>query len=345
MFTVLLRQGFGLSAALLAAVSGMGQNAAPTVAPGYTLSVFAKGVDGVYSKPDSIAVSDGYVFIGFGDGNDPGGLDGKSNFIVEYTRAGVPVYAFSVKGHNDGLKYNPYTKKLWVLQNEDTNPMLVVFDPELHTRKNYTFAQAPAAGGGYDDITFVNGSVYLSASNPANNPNTEPAIVEAKLEGPLVVVTPVFNGAAMATDVTTGKTVTLNLQDPDSLTTTPGGDLLLDSQGDSELVVVRQPGTKFQSAVVVPLSSPLGQPQVDDTLFTPSYDGFILITDTAANTVYKLVKGVYAPGVAYSAGEAGSTATPGLVGRLDLEFGVLTPVVSGLMSPHGLAFVNTGAIQ
>jgi hypothetical protein len=29
------------------------------------------------------------------------------------------------------------------------------------------------------------------------------------------------------------------------------------------------------------------------------------------------------------------------VGRLDLEFGQLTPVVSGLKSPHGLAFVKT----
>jgi hypothetical protein len=29
------------------------------------------------------------------------------------------------------------------------------------------------------------------------------------------------------------------------------------------------------------------------------------------------------------------------VGRLDLDFGQLTPVVSGLKSPHGLAFVKT----
>src|ERR1700716_1984032 len=93
----------------------------------------------------------------------------------------------------------------------------------------YTFAAAPAAGGGYDDIAFHNGKAYLSSSNPAGNPNTEPAIVEAKLQGGQVVVTPVFNGNATATDVLTGQPVTLNLQDPDSMTVSPGGDLVLDS--------------------------------------------------------------------------------------------------------------------
>jgi hypothetical protein len=76
-------------------------------------------------------------------------------------------------------------------------------------------------------------------------------------------------------------------------------------------------------------------------LFTPSSDGFILVTDTAADITYKLEKAEFAPGVAYSAGVAGSSAAPGFVGRLDLEFGQLTPVVSGLSSPHGLAFVKT----
>jgi hypothetical protein len=80
---------------------------------------------------------------------------------------------------------------------------------------------------------------------------------------------------------------------------------------------------------------------VDDTLFTPSGDGFVLVADTAGDTVYKLEKAEFAPGVAYSAGVAGSSSAPGFVGRLDLEFGQLTPVVSGLKSPHGMAFVKT----
>jgi hypothetical protein len=342
MLTTTTRQALALSATLMiSVVPAFSQASTPTAEKGYKLSVFATGVTGQYTKPDSIAVFENHVYIAYGNGNDPAGADGKSNMVIEYTRTGQKVYSFSVKGHNDGLKVNPYTRKLWVMQNEDANPNLVVFDPETREKTLYSFAAPPQAGGGYDDIAFRNGKAYLSASNPANDPNAAPAIVEAKLEGNQVVVTPVFEGNATATNVLTGAATKLNLQDPDSMTVSPGGDLVLDSQGDSELVVVRKAGSKQQSAVLIPLSSPYGQPQVDDTLFTPSSDGFILVTDTAADITYKLEKAEFAPGVAYSAGVAGSSATPGFVGRLDLEFGQLTPVVSGLSSPHGLAFVKT----
>jgi hypothetical protein len=328
---------------LLGVALSLGQASAPTPVKGYNLSVFATGVVGQYTAPDSIAVYKDHVYIGYGDGNDPTGADGKTNMIVEYTRQGQKVYSFTVKGHNDGLKVNPYTHTLWVMQNEDANPSLVVFDPETRTKQVYTFAAQPAAGGGYDDIVFRNGKSYLSASNPANNPNNEPAIVEVKLvNGQVVVVKPVLAGNATATDILTGQSVTLNLQDPDSMTTTPGGEILLDSQGDSELLMVRKPETPQQSVIQIPLSSPYGQPQVDDTLFTPGSDGFILVSDTPANIIYKISKTVFVPGVAYSAGVAGSGSAPGFVGKLDLEFGQLTPIVSGLQSPHGMAFVKTG---
>jgi hypothetical protein len=342
-FRMTSRNVFVASAAMLfSVVPAFGQANAPTPVQGYTLSVFATGVVGKYTEPDSIAVYRDHVYIAYGDGNDPTGADGKTNMVVEYTRAGQKVYSFTVKGHNDGMKVNPYTHKLWVMQNEDANPNLVVFDPETRQKTLYSFAAAPQAGGGYDDIAFRNGKAYLSASNPANNPNAEPAIVEAKLEGSQVVVTPVLEGNATATNILTGASATLNLQDPDSMTTTAGGELVLDSQADSELIMVRKPGTKQQSVLQIPLSSPYGQPQVDDTLFTPASDGFMLVSDTAADITYKVGKKVFVPGVAYSAGVAGSSSAPGFVGRLDVAFGQLTPIVSGMQSPHGLAFVNTG---
>jgi hypothetical protein len=327
---------------LLTAASAFGQANAPTPVKGYTLSVFATSVVGQYTAPDSIAVFQDHVYIGYGDGNDPTGADGKTNMIVEYNREGKKVYSFTVKGHNDGMKVNPYTHKLWVMQNEDANPNLVVFDPDTRVKTLYSFAAPPQAGGGYDDIAFRNGKAYLSASNPANNPNNEPAIVEAELVNGQVVVKPVLEGNATATNILNGQQVTLNLQDPDSMTTTPGGELFLDSQGDSEVLMVRKPGTKQQSVLQIPLSSPYGQPQIDDTLFTPASDGFILVSDTAANITYKIAKTVFVPGAAYSAGVAGSSSAPGFVGRLDVEFGQLTPIVSGMQSPHGLAFVKTG---
>jgi hypothetical protein len=342
LFPVISRNALVASAAILLSVApAFGQASTPTAVNGYHLSVFARGYKGKFTAPDSIAVYKDHVYIGYGDGNDPTGDDGKSNMIVEYNRAGQMVYSFTVKGHNDGLKLNPYTHKLWVMQNEDANPSLVIFDPDTREKQVVPFAAAPAAGGGYDDITFLKGKTYLSASNPAHNPNAFPAIVEAKIEGGQVVVTPVLEGTATAKNVLTGQPVTLNLQDPDSMTTSPTGDIVLDSQGDSELIVMRYPGSPAQSALQIPLSSPYGQPQVDDTLFAPSTDCFLLVSDEPANVIYKITKDVFSPGAAYSAGVAGTSAAPGFVGRLDLEFGQLTPIVSGMQSPHGLGFVST----
>lgn len=328
------------SAALFLTLPAFGQASAPTPEKGYSLSVFATGVVGKYTAPDSIAVYKDHIYVGYGNGNDPTGADGKTNMIVEYDPSGNKVYSFTVKGHNDGLKLNPYTHQLWVMQNEDANPQLVIFDPATRTKQLIPFAAQPAAGGGYDDITFRNGKTYLSASNPANNPNAEPAIVEAKIVNGKVVTTPVLQGNAQATDILTGSSVTLNLQDPDSMTTTPGGDILLDSQGDSELVLVARPGSKQQSVLQIPLSSPYGVPQADDTVFSPAGADFLLVSDTPADIVYKITKKVYVPGVAYTAAVAGSSSAPGFVSRLDLSFGELTPVVSGLLSPHGMAFVT-----
>lgn len=314
-----------------------------TVEKHYSLSVFAKGIPGQFTSPDSIAVTRDRVYVGYGDDHDPAGLDGKASQIVEYTTTGKQIFVYNVPGHNDGLKVNPYTGKIWAMQDEDGNPNLVIIDPVRREQTLYIFAAAPPHGGGYDDIVFLNGEVYFSASNPANNPNNKPAIVKGKLVGSTVEVSALLEGDAKAKNVVTGERVTLNLQDPDSMTTDPLGDILLDSQADSELIVVRQPGTKYQSALQIPLSSPFGTPQIDDTLITPAEDGFILAADTPANIVYAIKRTQFAPGIAYSAGvgspQGPSGAAIGFIARLDLETGELTPVVSGLNSPHGLAFV------
>ena len=324
------------------ALAAGAQSTTPKAAKGYSISVFARGVEGKYTAPDSLAVTKDHVYIGYNDGNDPAGADGKSNMIVEYTKDGRKTFSFTVIGHNDGLKVDPYTHKIWAMQNEDANPNLVIFDPKTREQRQYTFATPPPNGGGYDDITFRNGEAYFSASNPAHNPNAAPAIVKAKFVGDVIEVSPVLEGTATATDVVTGAQVTLNLQDPDSMTLTPSNNILLDSQGDSELILVRNPG-KHQSVLQIPLTSPYGTPQVDDTLFIPSDDGFMLVSDTPADTTYIIRKTQFIPGTAYSAGVGAANSagvTPGFVGRLDLDFGQLTPIVTGLNSPHGLAFVK-----
>jgi hypothetical protein len=232
-------------AVLLTGLAASGQVVASTP---YAVSVFTTSIPGVDFAPDSIAVLNGHVFVGYGDGAAPDGSDGKSSTIVEYKLNGDRVTTYNVPGHNDGLRVNPNTKQLWAMQNEDGSPNLVIIDPSTRTQTMYTFGPTPH-GGGYDDIAFRGKDVFLSASNPANNPNSAPAIVKAHIKGNTLVVTPVLSGTATVTDIPTNTGIPLNLQDPDSMIFNPFGDLVLDSQVDSELIVVHRPGHRDQTTI------------------------------------------------------------------------------------------------
>ena len=181
--------------------------------------------------------------------------------------------------------------------------------------------------------------VYISASNPANNPNTGPAIVTATLEGSYVDVKPILAGTAGAIDVATDANIKLNLQDPDSMTLDPQGNIVLDSQGDQELIIVSNPGPE-QRVLHLPLSyqtsSGSTPVEVDDTAFVTSTEGFILFADKSLNKVFALRKKAFVPGTAYTAADGGS-----FVGTIDLTTGTITPLVTGLGSPGGLVFVDT----
>jgi hypothetical protein len=107
------------------------------------------------------------------------GSDGKSSTIVQYSLSGKVERTFSVPGHNDGLRVVG-ENDLWSLQNEDANPNLVVIDLESGQQKTYKFAPPPHQGG-YDDMRVLDGKVLMTASNPINDPNTDPALVIATL--------------------------------------------------------------------------------------------------------------------------------------------------------------------
>jgi hypothetical protein len=310
----------------------------PKAAPPYQLSVFATAPAGL-SAPDSVAVLNDHVFIGYGDNHAPDGSDGLSSQVVEYRMDGSLVHIYTLLGHNDGLKVDPSTHLLWALQNEDLNPNLVIIDPVTHDQKFYSFGPTPH-GGGYDDLVFRGCKVYISASNPANNPNTGPAIVSARIEGHMVDVEPVLAGEAQATDIPTDASIQLNLQDPDSMTLDPLGNLVLDSQADQELIIVSNPDSPNQRALRLPLSylTPSGPMSVetDDTAFITSSEGFLLFADKGLNAVYKLQKKAFSPGSAFTAADGGP-----FVGTLDLTTGVVTPIVTGLSGPGGMMFIDT----
>jgi hypothetical protein len=52
-----------------------------------------------------------------------------------------------------------------------------------------------------------------------------------------------------------------------------------------------------------------------------------------AGIVYAIFKNVFVPGAAY-------TATPNSVVSLDFSTGVITNIATGLVSPHGMAFIT-----
>jgi hypothetical protein len=309
----------------------------PQAASPYQLTVFAKAPAGL-SAPDSIAVRGKHIFVGYGDGHLPDGSDGLNSQVVEYRMDGSVVHIYTVPGHNDGLKVDPRTHLLWSLQNEDANPNLVIINPETQEQREYQFGPTPH-GGGYDDMVFRDCKVYISASNPANNPNSGPAIVRAHLEGNVVEVDPVLAGTANAIDIPSDTTVSLNLQDPDSMTLDPLGNIVLDSQADQELIIVNNPGPK-QRVLRLPLSfqtnSGLTPVETDDTAFITSTRGFLLFADKGLNEVFKIQRNAFVPGTAFTAADGGP-----FVGTLDLTTGVVTPIVTGLNGPGGMVFVST----
>ena len=103
--------------------------AVPTAAAGYVLTTFAGPLAGS-SAPDSIAVVGGNVFVGYGNGGDPTRASGAMSTIAEYSKHGALLCTVTVAGHNDGLRYDTATGKLWSIQNEDSALTLVQIDPK-----------------------------------------------------------------------------------------------------------------------------------------------------------------------------------------------------------------------
>ena len=327
-----------LLAATSAALAPSAVSAQPVAQAPYAVSLFA-AAPGTATQPDSIVAWRDRIIVGFENGVAKDGSDGKSSTIVEFSLSGDPLQSFSVTGHNDGLRVVG-DHELWALQNEDANPNLVVINLESGVATPYQFAPTPH-GGGYDDIVVgAEGAVYLTASNPnlnAQGVNVFPALVRARLSNGNVLLEPVLYGNANATDIGTGAAVA----DPDSMTRDLNGDIVFTSQADSVLIFVRHPGA-HQTVGRLDISSTATGPggaliTIDDTTFTPAGAAYLLVTDIGGNAIYRIDRSGFGfePGQAYSASD-----TAGIVGTLNLDNGVVTPIVTGLVSGRGLQFVR-----
>jgi hypothetical protein len=137
-------------------------------------------------------------------------------------------------------------------------------------------------------------------------------------------------------DIATGATIVAQQSDPDSLKADPSGDLVLDSQQDGDLIFLNSPGSPNQAGLRLHLTDGTStQITVDDTVFPSAPSGTILVADTPADIVYAIKSNAYQPGGAYSA----ASSTTGILGKVDLSTGFVTPVVTGMKSPHGAFFI------
>src|SRR5258708_2628388 len=132
--------------------------------PGYSVRVWARGTT-QYTNPDSIVQDGNDIWVGYQNVTSKTGGDGKTSTIVEYTKHGRVERTFAVPGHCDGLRIDPATHIVWASSNEDGNPGLVSIDPATGVITPYTFAPT-AHGGGFDDMAFLNGKMFIAASNP-----------------------------------------------------------------------------------------------------------------------------------------------------------------------------------
>ena len=333
--------------------------AAPVAAPGYSVSLFAAGPAGT-SKVDSVEVVGNKVYVGYGNGGAPDGSGGAISTIAEFSSAGQLLNSTSIVGHNDGLRYDAATHQIWALQNEDASANLVLVNPGTLSKSAPiaigSVNPGPGNGnaGGFDDVLFQGGKAFISASNPGKNPNTDPAIVSATLSGgppASVATTPALMGNASATLLNTGADVTLNLQDPDSLSQTVDGRAVMTSQGDGQLVFVSNLGKSGQTVSVLQLNSALANDvvNVDDTAFGGTAKMSLLVADKTTNAIYKIT-GDFNPNWGYSAAQtldANGNAVNGFIGAFDATSaqtlgatnGLLSPIVTGLGNPGGEGFL------
>jgi hypothetical protein len=321
-----------------------------TVPPGFHVSVFGTA-PGAATLPDDITRLGDRIFVGFQNGvgtmGEPSPSGQTRSTVVEYSLGGRVLDRWNVTGKVDGLGADPDHNRVVATVNEDGDSSLYTITPDAPAWRqvaHYTYSPATLPhGGGTDSVVARDGELFISASNPSPDANgttfSGPAVYSVTLAGGQARWRPVFDDNATATDVTTGKKVTLNLSDADSSENVPwsfprfGGDFVLDSQGDGELVFVHTHGSKAESLSVLNLTT-----QVDDSSFATTRDETLYVVDAAKNEILAIT-GPFTPGQVFSAVPSDSTALPGTLGRVDLRTGQVTPFATGFGTLSGLLFV------
>jgi len=317
------------------------------VPAGFSVRLFAASSPDL-TNPDDITRLDQHIFVTYqNNANADGTPAGSQSTIVEYASDGSVVDQWNLSGRCDGLTADPASHELLATINEDANSSLDVIRPPATPAEQVrpmTYSPDPASlsGGGTDALTILDGTIYVSASNPSNG--AAPALFRLSIpkHGSTALLQPVFADDAQAVQGNPGTSgsIALNLTDPDSNAAVPSSsprfahDLMLDSQADSQLVFASHPGTPAQSLTLLNL----GGPQVDDVRWADTSGGDLYVVDQGADQIW-VISGAFPAGAAYASIPSGSPLG-GNVGLVDLNTGSVVPFATGLVSPKGLLYVG-----
>jgi hypothetical protein len=319
----------------------------PTVVaePGYSVTLWARGTAD-YFNPDSIDYDGVNYWVGFQnkttkDGSDGGTGFGTTSTVVEYASDGSVVAKYTTPGHCDGLRFDPVGHKVWATSNEDGNPHLVSIDPAAADASaavvEYSIVQAADAaaaahGGGYDDLRFLNGAMFVVASAPSVPGSHIQAIDSVTITGTTATFSPVVFSDSMAVPVGGDAPAPLALSDPDSLAIDDQGRLALVGQDDKQLIFISNPGAASQSLSVLSVAT-----QPEDPVWITKASGRLLLVDSTANAIYE-IHTTLTVGTVFT--ETANNATiPGIFATVDLTTGAMMPKIVGFGSPTGLIFV------
>jgi hypothetical protein len=379
------RRGSLLLAVLgVAALGPAGVAAAtPSVPDGFTITSFAPPpvASPATVGADDITRLDGHDFVGFNNGvpkTGPAATGPQNSTVVEYNDDGTIANTFSVRGRVDGLGADAANHRVIVTTNEDGNSTIHTLEPTATTPVvDYTYSPNPSAsadtthdntlqtGGGTDAVQVINGKIYLAASNPndltaAANPNPKAtATFQVTLSGTTATLTPTFPDDATASVGGGGSgTTTLALTDPDSNAAVPffapffGGDYVLDSQADQQLIFVNgiDSSSSFGPGNLTQLSLKHDDPSnpgstlgagVDDIRWSEGDSGSLIVVDGKTNVVYRITGPFPAFGAFASLDTLGANANTTEVDALDPATGKLSPFATGFGTAKGLLWVSS----
>jgi hypothetical protein len=137
---------------------------------------------------------------------------------------------------------------------------------------------------GYDDIAFLNGAMDLTYTNPVSPKDY--IIQRMASMGPIIRMANILLDGAKGVNIATGQQDhTIPATDPDSLKTTPDGQLIQTEGSPATFVFVKNPGASDQSVSFLNLVDSTGTAvsSLDDPVYATATSRTFYLSDTGNN--------------------------------------------------------------